>query len=187
MPLATFRVAPMPEPVSRYHAPSGSTPAAFQSARSFLWVPLSSPREANTAPAAAMFLRDANTSRPATSAGSASGPTITKSLYITSSRSTPCPSATNFSSEGLWWTRRTSASPLLAIRMALPVPTATTRTPMPVCSRNPGRRTSNSPEFSVEVVEATVMNRSCADTHAPVTDRTMTAAALHIPARSRFM
>ena len=47
MPAAVFSVAPMPEPSSRYQVPAAaliSTPALGQSARSALWVPLSSPR-----------------------------------------------------------------------------------------------------------------------------------------------
>ena len=52
MPTAALSVAPMPEPVSRYHLPDpglGFTPAACHRRFSFLWVPLSSPREANSA------------------------------------------------------------------------------------------------------------------------------------------
>ena len=58
MPTAVFSVAPMPEPVSRYQsplAPAGSTPASCQRLSSFLWVPESSPREANGALASAIF------------------------------------------------------------------------------------------------------------------------------------
>ena len=53
----------------------------------------------------------------------------------------------NFSSDGLWWTSSTSASPLRAKRMAWPVPTATTRTWIPIFFLNRGRMWSNSPEF----------------------------------------
>ena len=83
----------MPEPVSRYQVPLAalaSTPAACQSCSSALCVPLSSPREANGALAAAIFASAAVASvMPATPAGSLFGPTMTKSLYITSKRFTP--------------------------------------------------------------------------------------------------
>ncbi len=72
---------------------------------------------------------------------------MTKSLYMTSRRWTPKPSATYFSSDGLWWTSSTSASPLRAKRMAWPVPTATTRTWIPVFFLNRGSMWSNNPEF----------------------------------------
>ena len=58
MPAAVLSVGPMPEPVSRYQVPlaaATSTPASSHSASSALWVPLSSPREANGALAAAIF------------------------------------------------------------------------------------------------------------------------------------
>ena len=42
--------------------------------------------------------------------------------------------------------------------MAWPVPTATTRTSMPVLAVNIGSRCLKSPEFSVEVVDCTMMN-----------------------------
>ncbi len=136
MPAAVLSVGPMPEPVSRYQlplAPATSMPAFCQSASSALWVPLSSPREANGALAAAILVRASSASLlPLMPAGSAAGPTITKSLYITSWRSTPKPSATNCSSDGLWCTNSTSASPFFASSIAWPVPTATTRTSIPV-------------------------------------------------------
>ena len=78
---------------------AASMPASFHKARSFLWVPDSSPREAKGALASAILCSAAGASfMPETPAGSALGPTMTKSLYMTSKRFTPQPSATNFSS-----------------------------------------------------------------------------------------
>ena len=112
----------MPVPASRYQVPDAalaSTPASFHSRSSALCVPLSSPRETNGALASAIFLKAATTSlEPAILAGSLAGPTTTKSLYITSKRFTPQPSATNFSSEGLSCTNSTSPSPFWAFLMA---------------------------------------------------------------------
>ena len=156
----------MPEPVSRYQSPEAaatSTPASFQSFSSALWVPESSPREAKGALLSAILASDATTSfEPAMPAGSAGGPTTTKSLYITSKRSTPPPSAMNFSSAALACTSSTSPSPFSAFLIAWPVPTATTRTSIPVFLVNSGSSTSNRPEFCVEVVDCTMMNRSSA-------------------------
>ena len=60
-------------------------PACFQSASSALWVPESSPRDANVAPVSAIFFSAATASLPPfIPAGSSPGPTMTKSLYITS-------------------------------------------------------------------------------------------------------
>src|SRR5882724_595264 len=166
MPAAVLSVGPMPEPVSRYQVPEAaftSTPASFHNRSSALWVPLSSPREANGAAAAAIFARAAGASAmPLMPAGSACGPTMMKSLYMTSKRFTPKPSATNCSSDFLSCTNSTSASPFLARSMAWPVPLATTRTSMPVFFVNNGSRYSNSPESWVEVVDATTMKRSSA-------------------------
>ena len=64
---------------------------------------------------------------------------MTKSLYIRSKRATPWPSATNRSSAALACTSRTSPSPFAAFLIAWPVPTATTRTSMPVFPVNIGR------------------------------------------------
>src|SRR5262249_6496944 len=156
----------MPEPVSRYQLPEAaftSTPACFHSRSSALWVPLSSPREAKGAAAAAIFASAAGASlMPLMPAGSAWGPTMMKSLYMTSKRFTPKPSATNCSSDFLSCTNSTSASPFLARSMAWPVPLATTRTSMPVFLVKIGSRYSNSPESCVEVVDATTMKRSSA-------------------------
>ncbi len=124
MPMPALSVAPMPEPVSRYQSPEaavGSTPVSAQSAISFLWVPESSPREAKGASASAIFASASwASSMPAMPAGSSAGPTMTKSLYIRSVRSTPMPSATNFSSAGLAWTSSTSPSQLRGVLDRLP-------------------------------------------------------------------
>src|SRR6266516_4294708 len=62
-------------------------------------VPLRSPRDTNGALAALIFFKASRISRPPEIfAGSALGPIRTKSLYITSKRLTPWPSARNFSS-----------------------------------------------------------------------------------------
>jgi hypothetical protein len=95
-------------------------------------------------------------------AGSVRGPMITKSLYITSKRLTPKPCAMNLSSAGLSWTNTTSASPRRPISSACPVPTATTFTWMPVRAEKRGRMKLNSPDCSVDVVEATTIECSCA-------------------------
>src|SRR5882724_8270930 len=180
MPAAVLSVGPMPEPVSRYQVPEAaftSTPASFHNRSSALWVPLSSPREANGAAAAAIFARAAGASAmPLMPAGSACGPTMMKSLYMTSKRFTPKPSATNCSSDFLSCTNSTSASPFLARSMAWPVPLATTRTSMPVFFVNNGSRYSNSPESWVEVVDATTMKRSSASVGAAHSPTPRTAA-----------
>src|SRR5689334_11259209 len=156
----------MPEPVSRYHVPlpvSGSRPAIFHSRSSAACVPLLSPREANDALAASFFCKAVTMSLlPSIFAGSDFGPTRMKSLYITSRRSTPNPSARNFSSATLSWTKTTSASPRRAVSSAWPVPSATTRTSIPVLALKAGSRWPNRPDCSVEVVDATTMNFSCA-------------------------
>ena len=64
----------------------------------------------------------------------------------------------NFSSADFACTNTTSASPRRAMSSACPVPSATTRTSMPVFFWKTGSRCLNSPDCSVEVVEATVMN-----------------------------
>ena len=159
---AAFRVGPIPDPVSRYQAPLialGSIPASFQSRNSALLVPLSSPRATNGACVSAILCSAATMLLPpSTRARSLAGPTRMKSLYITSRRSMPKPCSTKASSAALSWTKTTSQSPRSPILSACPVPTATTRTSMPVCLVKAGSRNPNSPDSSVEVVEATVMN-----------------------------
>jgi hypothetical protein len=79
----------MPEPVSRYQEPfpcSGSTPASRHSRSSAAWVPLRSPREAKGDFAAAILFNAPTASLPRAPAGSDFGPTMKKSLYITSRR-----------------------------------------------------------------------------------------------------
>ena len=126
-------------------------------------MPLLSPRDVNGAPDAAIFFKASSTScEPATFAGSDFGPTITKSLYITSRRSMPKPSSTNFCSATWSWTSTTSASPLRAVASACPVPCATTRTSMPVFDLNAGSKCLKRPESSVDVVDATTMKLSWA-------------------------
>src|SRR5262249_28351292 len=102
---AMLSAAPMPWPISRYQPPfawSMSMPASFQYRSSAAWVPDRSPREMNGALAAAMLRNASSRSRPpSTRAGSLLGPITTKSLYMTSKRFTPKPSARNFSSAAL--------------------------------------------------------------------------------------
>ena len=156
----------MPCPVSRYHGPfafSRSMPETFHRSSSAMCVPLLSPRDTNGACAVWIFFSASTMSLPpATFAGSLFGPISTKSLYITGNRLTPSPSARNFSSAAFAWTKTTSASPRRARSSAWPVPSATTRTLMPVSFSKMGRRKPNRPDCSVDVVEATVMKRSCA-------------------------
>jgi hypothetical protein len=110
----------------------------------------------------AMRRRPSRMSLPAALAGSAFGPMTTKSLYMTSWRLTPKPSAMNFSSAALSCTKTTSASPRRAMSSAWPVPSATTRTLMPLAFSKAGSRWPKRPDCSVEVVDDTVMKRSWA-------------------------
>ena len=158
----------MPLPVSRYQRPEwarGAMPALAQSRSSALCVPESSPRERNRA-------RRAATRRSAACAdsalrnlaGSSAGPRMTKSLNMTSRRNRPWPEATKASSESRSWTSSASTSPRRPSARAWPVPTATTRTAIPVRAVKRGSRKSSSPESRVEVVEARVMLRAGACT-----------------------
>jgi len=108
-----------------YQGAAGTTPACAQRASSSAWVPDLSPRETNRAPAAAIFPSAATALlAPAIVAGSASAPTITKSLDMTRRRFRTLSSATYcFSSAGAWQSV-TSASPRAASASAWPVPTA---------------------------------------------------------------
>src|SRR5262249_36931053 len=63
----------------------------------------------------------------------------------------------------------TSASPRRAVSSALPVPCATTFTMMPVFRVKIGRTCSNRPLSCGDVVEATVIDFSCADAGAAET------------------
>jgi hypothetical protein len=60
---------------------------------------------------------------------------------------------------------------------ACPVPTATTRTSMPLSFLNAGSRWPNKPDCSVEVVEATTMDLSWASA-APVGTRAKAASTM---------
>ena len=145
----------MPCPASRYQSPAGLTPAFCQSASSFLLVPESSPRDTNIARDVAILASASAASLLcATAAGSAGGPMMTKSLYITWRRFTPQPSSTNFCSAAGACTSTTSTSPLQPSRNACPVPTASTWTSRPLRDSNFGRITFSKPEFSVLVVVA---------------------------------
>ena len=146
----------MPCPSARYHAwPAGAIFAAAQIASSAVWVPDLSARLAKGAWAFAMAA-NASLARvsAAIRAGSAAGPTITKSLYMTSNRSRACRSATNWSSASRAWTSSTSASPRRPMAMACPVPTATTSTRQPAARSNAGRIAASSPVSAVLVVVA---------------------------------
>src|SRR5690554_376945 len=170
MAAAVLSVGPMPLPSSRYQSPSGSTPAFSQRRNSARLVPLSSPRDVNGARALAMAAKAlAAVLALRTLAGSFAGPISTKSLYITSARPVACPFSIKRCSPLVSCTRRLSASPRRASSKACPVPTATTRTSMPLAFLNLGRIESNSPEFSVEVVEARMMYPSaCALSDMPI-------------------
>jgi hypothetical protein len=97
-------------------------------------------------------------SLPFARAGSALGPTRTKSLYITASASRRSLRPRISPPPALSWTNTTSASPAAPMSSAWPVPTATTRASMPVSLVNAGSRSLKSPDCTVEVVEATVTN-----------------------------
>src|SRR5712671_3856010 len=164
---AVLSAAPMPWPTSRYQGPfwaAMSMPACFHSVSSAWWVPERSPRDTKGAPFAWMAFRAVTMSwLPLMPAGSLLGPIRTKSLYITGKRFTPAPSCTNFSSAARACTKATSASPRRAVSSAWPVPCAITFTSMPVACRKIGRMWPNRPESSVEVVDATTIDFSCAE------------------------
>ena len=80
----------MPWPVSMYHDPFGSMPAASQSDSSFVCVPDSSARDANGASAFEIRVNaSAAEVMPSIFAGSSAGPTTMKSLCITALRLVP--------------------------------------------------------------------------------------------------
>src|SRR2546425_4291073 len=177
-------VAPMPCPDSMYQGAAGVTPACFHSACSRMCVPDLSPRETKRAPAAAIFA-NAATARfsPPILAGSASGPTTMKSLYMTSRRSWSLPSSTYFFSREGAWTRTTSASPRAARASAWPVPTDAVFTVRPVCRSKIGTRTSSRPESCVLVVVDRMTVRDAGVCAAPAaTPSTMTKRAAAIRA-----
>src|SRR5450759_774653 len=147
----------MPWPVDTYHGlPFGATVAEAQMETSFVYVPELSPREMKGAFPAAMRLNAATALVVSlTFAGSAAGPTMTKSLYITGLRSVPKPFATKLVSAAGLWTSRTSASFFTPSAMASPEPTATTfKVKVGFAFSNAGMSTSKRPESSVEVVDA---------------------------------
>ena len=87
-------------------------------------VPELSPRLTNGAAFAAIFcIASTPLVALATPAGSLGAPRTTKSLYMTSWRSMPCPAAIQVFSAGGAWTRTTSASPRSPSARACPVPT----------------------------------------------------------------
>jgi hypothetical protein len=90
--------------------------------------------------------------RPLIFAGSFSGPTMTKSLYMTRRRLSILPSSTYFFSSAGAWASVTSASPREARASAWPVPTEIVFTVSPDVFSNIGTRTSSRPESWVLVV-----------------------------------
>src|SRR5665213_1561815 len=145
----------MPPPVLTYHGPDGTTPAAFQSASSLMFVPESSPRETNAAAARAIVANAARAfGEPLTRAGSLAGPTTMNALCITRARDSPRPFAMYASSAPGACTSSTSASPRSPIARAAPVPTAIVFTWNPEAFSNAGTRTSSKPVSWVLVVVA---------------------------------
>ena len=144
----------MPCPAETYQVSlSGSGRfAPFHRDCSILWVPESSPRLTNGALAAAMAARASPAVLPLILAGSSAGPTTTKSLNMTSVRLMPLPSSTNFFSAAGACTSSTSTSQFLPCSSALPVPTATHLSSMPVSFLKASPRTGKSPVSSVLVV-----------------------------------
>ena len=173
MPAAALRAAPMPPPMSRYQlspdARDGCRPTARHRRFSSASVPLLSPRDTKDAWAAAIVRSAARASwPPATWAGSAAGPTITKSFQAICRRSPPWPSAMNLSSASGSWTNTMSASPRAAVASAWPVPWAMTRIETPVSAVNFGKRTSSRPESCNDVVEAMTIACDCACAPSPL-------------------
>src|SRR5450759_307893 len=84
--LASFSVSPIPCPRDRYHGwPLGSMVADVQMDASLVYVPEVSPREANSALAFAILVKALTAEvSPLILAGSEAGPTMMKSLYMTS-------------------------------------------------------------------------------------------------------
>src|SRR5579859_540244 len=133
----------------------GVMPAVAQMASSLVLVPDLSPRETNGALASAIIEKASPPeARLRMLAGSLLGPTITKSLYITSSRLMPSPLSTKASSWARACTSTTSASPLAPSARAWPVPTATTSTRAPYFVLKSGRMAFSRPVSAVLVVVA---------------------------------
>ena len=101
------------DPPDRSRPPSRG-PSPWSASRSCRLSTGTAPRLARSSSA-----RPSTSSMPRILAGSPGGPTMTKSLCMTSRRFTPCPSATSFCSSAGEWTSRTSASPFLPIAMRL--------------------------------------------------------------------
>ena len=150
----------MPCPVAWYQPPAGVIPACFHRSFSRALVPESSPRDTNSACAAAIFATAPTLSRPRTPAGSLAGPTSTKSLCITNRRCPAVPSATNACSAAGECTSSTSASPRRPSSMAWPLPTASVLTCHPLSRVNCGSSSSSSPESWVLVVVARISDFS---------------------------
>ena len=116
----------MPPPISRYQPPAplfGSIAAIRHSRNSSACVPLRSPRDTKATFASAILLSAATAScPPAICAGSAAGPTMTKSFHAVCRRPVPCPSAMNCSSASGSCTRTRSASARRACRAPVPCP-----------------------------------------------------------------
>src|SRR5450759_2703612 len=161
----------MPWPMALYHFISlvGVILAEAQIASSLVLVPDLSPRLTNVAWTAAIALKASAASlAPATLTGSFFGPTMMKSLYITSKRSLASPSATNLSSCARACTSSTSASPLRPISIAWPVPTATTFTLTLLAFSNTGRMKVSRPESAVVGGVASGGSPGCLTTGAKV-------------------
>ena len=84
----------MPVAASTYQGPAGAMPVCFQRFFSKMSVPELSPREMNVAREAAIARSASKMFLPRVCAGSAGGPTRTKSLCITSRRRSPFPCST---------------------------------------------------------------------------------------------
>ena len=145
--------SPIPEPARRYHDPFGSSPVSRHRRCSARCVPDSSARETNVVCACRIFPNASFASAsPRMRAGSSFGPTITKSLYITSKRAMPKPSSMSFSSSARLWVKTTSTSPLRANFNTWPVPPMLVRILIPLVFSNAGNRNFSRPESSVVVV-----------------------------------
>jgi len=127
---AMTSVWPMPVPLSMYHGwPLGLMPSFCHRLSSSCWVPELSPRETNgTCAWATLFSASSAEASPLMWAGSDAGPTIRKSLCMTSRRSVPLPCCIHWTSLCGAWTRTTSASPRAPSARAAPVPTLTVLT-----------------------------------------------------------
>ena len=136
MPAAALSAAPMPPPISLYQAPAfvTSRSAAFHSRFSSASVPLLSPRETKGALRVPDRLEAATTSSAAFDLGGIGRRADDDEIVPgdLAAELMPWPSAMNFFSASGSWTRTRSASPRRATSSAWPVPSATTRTSMPL-------------------------------------------------------